>query len=732
MKNFFRLFTILLIGGVALAQSGNFESYGEEPHRIMISSDNGTRLRLSFYSDAVVRFQWARPGENFIPDDHYEMVARHVLNGRYQVVGDGEKLQVLLGGENPVRIEIDKHPLRYRIYAPWQGKPLLAEKLGTVWEGGTIASDFAPDPDEHFCGLGHRSFGMVESLDLRGRTVSSNYGEGMKDWGAQGVLTVPFYLSGKGYGVFLNSTFPHRFCFGENGEYRFRIDSKGFPAQMDYFVILGPDFRSILDHYTALTGRPRLPQKSIFGLQLSDKGSPQHRGAKWWQEKITAHRAAGFPFDHIVNDNRWRAGSGAWSGSWFEWDASRTPDPAAFGAWCREQHLTMTLDLNRNVTAACQGWDPAFNLPGAEQVVKEGFSAPDYSNPAMRNWIWEMFWKKSFDPALGYPGDALWIDETDEMWPLPDSTVCADGRSWAENENYYPFLIAKAIVAEGWDNSNNNTPPGIGESKRPYVWMRSMVAGAQRYATYWTGDTPANCDFMRYAVRAMQVAGLGGFPFFNHDAGGFREPGPADFLYIQWAMGLGSFSPIWRPHGIGENRRWPLDREGAAREAARQYGKMRYEMMPYLYSMAHQARQSGLPMARAMVIDYRDQAEAWARDLQYMWGDAFLVAPVCAEQDSTAEVWLPGGADWYDYWTREKVPGNQVLRGPAAVGKIPLWVKAGAIVPTHPYAQSTAELDPSQLILNLYTGGEGTFTLYEDDGVSERFRTRAELRSTTI
>nr|HQU71364.1 glycoside hydrolase family 31 protein [Calditrichia bacterium] len=205
-----------------------------------------------------------------------------------------------------------------------------------------------------------------------------------------------------------------------------------------------------------------------------------------------------------------------------------------------------------------------------------------------------------------------------------------------------------------------------------------------------------------------------------------------DFLYIQWAMGLGSFSPIWRPHGIGENRRWPLDREGAAREAARQYGKMRYEMMPYLYSMAHQARQSGLPMARAMVIDYRDQAEAWARDLQYMWGDAFLVAPVCAEQDSTAEVWLPGGADWYDYWTREKVPGNQVLRGPAAVGKIPLWVKAGAIVPTHPYAQSTAELDPSQLILNLYTGGEGTFTLYEDDGISERFRTRAELRSTTL
>jgi alpha-D-xyloside xylohydrolase len=111
---------------------------------------------------------------------------------------------------------------------------------------------------------------------------------------------------------------------------------------------------------------------------------------------------------------------------------------------------------------------------------------------------------------MNYPGDGLWTDETDNLFNMNDSVICANGRSWAENENYYPFLIAKEIDQEGWDNENNNEPPGIGEAKRPFVWVRSACAGAQRYASYWSGDIYSDCRDMKATVRVMQVSGLAG------------------------------------------------------------------------------------------------------------------------------------------------------------------------------------------------------------------------------
>lgn len=723
---------LLLFPLLVTAQTGNFQYLEKGEHELTVTTDSGHKLRIRFPSNRIVRFSWVQPGEVFLPDDQYEMVADHTLGGTFEVADAGDFYAITTFGPRALRIDLQKAPFRFRIFQVGTTEPLLTESEGIRWEGSRISESFQADTTEHFCGLGHQAYGLVGGIDLRGKTVSCNYGEGaMTDWGAQGVLTVPFYMSGKGYGIFLNSTFPHQFVFGEKGRYGFKIDTKGFKGQMDYYFILGPSFSDILNRYTQLTGRPRLPQRSFFGLQLSDKGYPDHPGAEWWKQKIAAHRAAGLPFDHIVNDNRWRAGSGAWSESWFEWDSTRYPDPAAFNIWCRENNVTVTLDLNRNNIADCAGWKPVYNLPDAEKNgIKHPASAPDYSNPEMRNWIWELFWKQSFDPALGYPGDALWIDETDELMPLNDSVICANGRAWAENENYYPFLIAKAIVQEGWDNENQNEPPGLSPAKRPMVWMRSATAGAQRYATYWTGDIPCSCDWMRSTVRAMQVAGLSGFPYFNHDAGGFREPGPSDPLYIQWAMGLGSLSPIWRPHGIGPNKRWPLDRSSACQDAAQQYGRMRYELMPYVYSNAYQAYETGKPMARAMVLEYQDSARAWIYDLQYLWGDALLVAPVCSASDTTKSVWLPGGQDWYDFWTDSLLRGGQVIEYPASVSRIPLFVKAGGILPRFPFAASTADQDPSRLRLDVYAGQDGRFILYEDDGVSEKFRTAEEKRTT--
>ena len=712
---------------------GDYKSFKQSPHQILFTTSSGEQIRLKAYSDDVIRVQYVRKGESFFSDDHYEMVASHKMNGNFSIHDKGIFFEIHLAKPDVV-IHVNKSPLRIEFLN--QNQSLLKEGNGVSWKDNIISEDFTNDANEHFCGLGHQAYGLVPSIDLKGEETGVNYGDydyrpKGNDYLPQASLIVPFFLSSKGYGLFLNSTFHNKFDFGKNNQFDFSINTSGFEGQMDYFFIMGPSFRTILDRYTQLTGRPRLPQLSIFGLHLSDKDTPDNEGEQWWKKEITAHRNAGFPLDHIVNDNRWRAGTGAWSGSWFEWDKNRYPNPAEYAVWAKQNGLTMTLDHNRNNGSLCWGWNPSYNIPHSERV-KESNAVPDYSSKQVRNWIWSLFWNKSFNPALKYPGDGLWMDEIDELLNIDDTVKLADGRSWAEDKNYYPFLVAKAVVQEGWDNENKNQPPGIGESKRPYMWGRGSTAGAQRYAIHWTGDIMPDYDWMKKTIRGMQASGLSAFPYFNHDAGAYRHPGPDDTMYIQWSMAFGSFSPIWRPHGESGSPRWPLHRSKICQDAALKYGRIRYELMPYIYTNAYEAYVHGTPMARAMVVDYQQYPEAWKYDLQYMWGDDMLVAPQTTWKDSTYGIWFPQGQNWYSFWNDSLIKGGQVLSYRAKVGELPVFVKAGAIIPKFHYAKSTAWLNHEELIVEIYQGSNGQFVLYEDDGVSERYRTRNENRKTEI
>lgn len=713
---------------------GDYKSCQASPHQILFTTTSGNQIKLRAYSDYTIRVQPIRKGEKFFSDDHYEMVASHEMKGDFSIADKGDYF-IIKTKQNDFVININKKPFRIS-FDDLHGNSLLKERNGTTWEGNKIIEDLVSDNAEHFCGLGHQAYGLVPSIDLKGELTGVNYGdydyrEEGNNYLPQSFLIVPFFLSSKGYGVFLNSTFRNQFSFDKDGVFNFSIDTKGFDGRMDYFFIMGPKFRSILDRYTQLTGRPRLPQLSIFGLQLSDKDTPDNNGENWWKSEITALRNAGFPLDHIVNDNRWRAGTGAWSGSWFEWDKTRYPNPAEYAKWVKENGLTMTLDLNRNNGSLCWGWKPSYNIPHSERV-KESNCVPDYSSPVVRNWVWSLFWKESFNPALKYPGDALWMDEVDEMQNIDDTVITANGRSWAENKNYYTFLVAKAVVEDGWDNANKNLPPGIGEAKRPYMWERGNTAGGQRYSAHWTGDIKPDYEWMRKTIRGMQASGLSGFPYFNHDAGAYRNPGPNDTMYIQWSMAFGSFSPIWRPHGESGSPRWPINRSKICQDAALKYATIRYEMMPYIYTNAYEAYAHGTPMARAMVLDYQQYPEAWKYDLQYMWGDNMLVAPQTTWKDSTYDIWLPPQHQWYSFWNDKIYNGGQVISYHAKVGELPVFVKSGAILPKFHYAKSTAWLNHEELILHVYPGSDGEFTLYEDDGVTERFRTKNENRKTEI
>jgi hypothetical protein len=474
-----------------------------------------------------------------------------------------------------------------------------------------------------------------------------------------------------------------------------------------------------VDRYTQLTGRPRMPQRSLFGLLLSDKADPNNNGEAWWKTMISEHRNAGYAFDHQVNDNAWRASNEATSGqmnSWFEFRADRYPDPAEYKRWCDENGVTVTLDLNRPGIPLNPSWDNAYSIPGTTDC-------PDFTNPATRQWIWQLFFTKALDPALGYPGDAIWLDEFD----YPDhahSTTLYSGKRWAEESINYHLNLHKACVEEGWD-------PAIGEAKRPYFWSRGITAGAQRWGSYWTGDTDGNWSDMAYQVKALQSAGISGFPYFNHDAGAhFNLTANEDNIYRQWDMGFGSFTPIWKPHGPS-HARWPLQRNSACQDTARTYITTRYQMIPYIYSYAHIAQASGIPMARPMFLEDQDNPTAWQQDLQYFWGREMLVAPNCSDGNNNVSVWLPSG-NWYYFWDDTKYAGDTTESIYAATGDVPVFVREGAVIPMAPFASSTFFIPNDILVIHAYTGADGSFELYEDDGVTERFRTRNEVRVTEL
>lgn len=703
---------MVLLTSIAGAQTGNYASAVESGRSIVVTTSTGANLRLTPYGDYMIRVQTARKGEALYADDRYEMVERHDWDGKLTVDSSEASIIVATSAADGISVAIAKSPLRLSFSMKGQSTPVLVEKEGVAWSGNTITESFTPTTDEHFAGLGHTAYGRLNKLDRKGTSLKVSSGN-------EGACVVPYFLSSRGYGILLNTTFTHTINLGQNSAYTLTIDGEGYGGQMDYFFIAGPTVAQVVDRYTQLTGRPRMPQKSLFGLCLSDKSDPGNNGEAWWKKMITDHRNAGYAFDHQVNDNAWRASNEATSGqinSWFDWRKDRFPDPAEYKTWCDANGVTVTLDLNRPGISMNPSWKKEYSMPGTD-------NCPDFTNIAARKWIWQLFYTKAFDPAIKYPGDAIWLDEFD----YPDqahSMTLFSGKRWAEESINYHLSLQKACVKEGWDVA-------IGEAKRPYFWSRGITAGAQRWGSYWTGDLNCNFSDMQYQVRAMQAAGVSGFPYFNHDAGGHMNmTDNDDNLYRQWDMAFGSFTPIWKPHGPSR-KRWPQQRNSTCQATAKTFVTTRYQMLPFIYSYAHIAQSTGIPMARPMFFDDQTNSTAWEKDNQYMWGKEMLVAPNCTDGNNNVSVWLPKG-NWYSFWDDKKYTGDKTESVAAATGFLPVFVKEGAVIPMAPFAKSTFFMAKDTLFIHVYTGADGSFKLYEDDGVTEKFRTKNELRVTEL
>jgi alpha-D-xyloside xylohydrolase len=627
-------------------------------------------------------------------------------------------------------VRIDAGPLVAEITLdPWHlrflgagGRVVLAENPGvhditgrlrtlpfgrSSVDGAVVAyhESFTARAEERFVGFGER----FTPLDKRGtRALMWNF-DAFGGESDRAYKNIPLYLSSRGYGLLVDSGMPVEFDVCQSTHSCVQIV---VPDDLiDYYVLAGPTPARILDRYDQLTGRPVLPPKWAFGSWISSGFYVDS------QEKVLERarrlRAASIPSDVLHLDSFWQV-AGHWSD--LRWDSANFPDPAGMIATLAGQGFKVALWLNPYLSELSPAFPAAANgghllrRPDGPVYVGDvwhGSHPPcgiiDFTNPDTVAWYSEML------RALLAQGVAVF--KTDFAEAVPADTVAANGMTGVELHNVYALLFNDLVARVTREVTGHGT-----------VWGRSSYAGGQRHAAQWSGDINSSYPAMASNLRGGLSHGLSGVPFWSHDVGGFTGT-PSPDLYARWAQ-FGALSPLVRFHGTTSRLPWefPEHAAGIAIEALR----MRYRLMPYIYSAAVDSARTGAPMMRALLVDSPDDPGAWAAELEYRLGPDLLVAPM-VDPDGIRQVYLPAG-DWVDYWTGAVHSGRRYLPVSKPLHQIPLFVRLGALIPVVPVMDSIGDGPFTDVTVVSWGAVDGGTVIRDTDGDTVVTATRSADR----
>ena len=501
---------------------------------------------------------------------------------------------------------------------------------------------------------------------------------------------------------------------------------------IDYYFVYGPALDNVVAGYRLVTGQAPMMPEWAFGLwQCRQRYQTQQESL----DVLAGYRQRGIPIDDIVQDwFYWKADQ--WGSH--EFDPSRFPDP---DGWIRDIHDKYHAHLMISVWPKFYPTTTNFQVMRAHHFLYEpnlGEDIIDWTghpdtfydafNPAARELFWSQIDRTLFSKGV----DAWWMDASEpDMTPTPTlagqrahmhPTAMGTG---ARMLNAYPLVNSEAIY-EGQRRAAPN--------QRVFILTRSGFAGEQRYAAaVWSGDTSSTWTAMRAQITAGLGFCLSGMPYWTMDIGGFSVPTrfasrnakPEDVeewneLNSRW-FEFGTFVPLLRVHGEYPFREmWEFGGDTSqAYQAELKFDRLRYRLLPYIYSLAGAVTHEGGTIMRALVMDFPADTNVFNLDDEYLFGPALLVNPVTTYRARTRAVYLPGTAGgWYDFWSGEWLNGAQTISAPAPSDAIPIYVRAGAIIPTGPDLQYTGEKPADPITLHIYAGADGRFTLYEDDGLT--------------
>jgi len=651
------------------------------------------RLRLQLCGDNVIRVTYSP--DDLPREDASLSVIERTLKKSYWKIEEKSGEVLLITDKVTTSVNLKTGLLEFRDASD---NLILKEHFRTMipaevaGEKTYHASEvFLVSDDECFYGLGqHPSF-----FNYKGHVITLI----QRNWD----VAIPFLVSSRGYGILWDNYSMTRVeSFRDHEGDKLTLWSEVADV-IDYYLIYGPNIDDIIASYRGLTGSaPLLPIWAYGYWQSKERYKTQEEIVK----TARMFRERGIPVDIIVQD--WKYwGKYGWNA--FKFDEESFPDPRK-----------MVEDLHAlNLHVLISVW-PIFdvNTDVYKDMFSRGYICPntrcyDPFNEGARKLYWDYIKKAFFD--LGF--DGWWLDATEpetgvgwsSFYTPFHSTKTAIG-SGARYLNAYSLMTTKAVY-EGQRSVSD---------KRVVILTRSSFIGQQRYsAITWSGDIPHDWGTLREQIPAGLNFSISGVPYWTTDIGGFFSGNPETESYrevfIRWFQ-WGAFCPIFRVHGTTYAKEpWTFGPE--AEKILVKYIKLRYRLLPYIYSVAWKVTSEGYTMMRPLVMDFREDPHALEIEDQYMFGPALMVSPVTLPKIPSRRVYLPktvGG--WYDFWTGERIDGGQTIDSPTPLDIMPIHVRAGSIIPMGPAIQYAKEKPMDPLEIRVYQGADGSFIIYEDDG----------------
>lgn len=714
------LLAALLIGSPALWAQG-WHHVGAV-QRVQILPDGAeltagkTRVRVTAFRDGIVRVRVA-PGGTFPKDSSWPVIAQPE-SPAVQVQDSKNEVRINAGH---VAIRIQKAPLLIA-FLDASGNVLLTDEpsLPMAWNGKQVRMWKQMPDDMVYVGLGDKAGPM----NRRGRafTLWNTDEFGWQESSDPLYKAIPFFIGlrrGLSCGFFLDNTYRTNFDFGMASPGQLSIGAEG--GELNYYFLAGPEPKKILEEFTALVGRSPLPPYWTLGYQQARYSYyPEARV----REIAKTLREKKIPADTIYLDIDYQQGNAPFTVNreYFPNFERMIKDLRAQGF-----HTILITDLHIKKDPG-HGYAPYDSGTQQDVFVKNpdgsvyigsvwpGASVfPEFTLTRGREWWGTLykefvgmgvagFWNDMNEPAL--------FQRADKTMPLDTVHRLDDGTTLDHRAVHNIFGMENSRAT--YDGLRKLEP-----NERPFVLTRASYAGGQRYAATWTGDNSSTWNHLAMSVPQLLSLGISGFPLVGDDIGGFAGSPPPDLL-TRW-FEVGAFNPIFRDHtakGTADQEPWV---HGPEHEAIRKkYIELRYRLLPYIYTGVEDSSRTGLPLMRPLFLEYPDSPELYGANREYQFGRDFLVAPVLTEMLDAREVGLPPG-EWYDYWTAERHKGGERLVLRPALGEMPLYVRAGAIVPEGPVVQHTDEKPNGPLALRVYVPSAGSSadcsgSLYLDDG----------------
>ena len=692
----------------------NIIDFKREADKLYFTTENSVILEITVLRDSVLRFRYAT--ENIFEPDFSYAISEDASTGYNELEIEETPTEYLIRTAK-LKILVDKQTLRTQI-SDLEGNIINEDELGFHWEenyeygGNTVKMSKITQASESFYGLGDKA----THSNLKGKRVTNWAMDQYAFAKDQDPLykAIPFYVglhSGKAYGVFFDNSFGTTFDFAH--ERRNITSFWGDGGEMNYYFFYGPKISNVVKAYTDLTGKPELPPLWVLGFHQSKWSYfPESRV----MEIANKFRDLKIPCDAIYLDIDYMEGFRC-----FTWNKSYFPEPKK-----------MVKELSDKGFKTVAIIDPGIKVDKDYWVYQEGMendyfckrgdgpymrgkvwpgecNFPDFTNPDVREW-WAGLYKELI-ADIGIKG--VWNDMNEPaVMEVPTKTFPLDVR---HDYDGYPCSHRKAHNVYGTQMARA-TYEGVKKfayPKRPFVITRSAFSGAQRYTSTWTGDNVATWEHLWIANVQVQRMCMSGMSLVGSDIGGFAEQ-PNGELFARWIQ-MGIFHPFCRVHSSGDHgdqEPWSFDNE--VTDIVRKFIELRYQLLPYLYTMYWKYCKEGTPMIQSLVYFDQEDHQTHFRTDEFIFGEQILVCPVQEPNAQGRRMYIPRGK-WYNYWTDEMVLGGKEKWVVADIDKVPLFIKEGSLIPKYPVQQYVGELVVKELILDVYfKKGTEDSTVYED------------------